>query len=296
MPFRTAGVAGSVTVTTRNSAGQLVTPVSIPVVKWYTDTARITGEVTLTTTGSGSTYTAAWTAGQAPATPATRYLKITIEVSAGVYDYDVDDTISFVDAGASIDDTNYTTAALVRQQLGITDTDDDTLILAAVAAASRAIDRTTGTTFYPITEARYYVPTSAGDVWVDRFVTTTGMTVQTGTDGTYTTTVSSSDVVAWPYNAVTNGGAYCRLLVPTYALPASSGGRATVKVTAQWGYSSVPDNVEEACRIKAARLFRRKDSPEGVAGTSEFGVVRISKYEDPDVAMLLAPYTDAGIA
>jgi hypothetical protein len=68
-----------------------------------------------------------------------------------------------------------------------------------------------------------------------------------------------------------------------------------VKVTAQWGFAEVPDDVEEACRIKAAKLYRRKDSPEGVAGSGEFGVVRISKFEDPDVVMLLNDFTSIGV-
>lgn len=288
---RTAGASGSITVTTKNTAGQLVTPVSAPTVKWYTDSGRTLGELSLTVTGSGSTYTASWTAGQAPASPASRYLKVTIEVSSGVFDVDADDDISFVDAVASIQDTNYTTAALVKAQLGITDSTDDTLIDAAIAAASRAIDRVTGTTFYPVTEARLFAPVSSGDVWVDRFTGTP--TVKTGTDGTYPTTVT--DVVVWPHNATSHGRAFCRILAPDYDLPVGYL-RPTVQVTAAWGFASVPDDVEEACRIKAARLFRRKDSPEGIAGTSDFGVVRISRGEDPDVLMLLAPYMSAGIA
>jgi hypothetical protein len=37
------------------------------------------------------------------------------------------------------------------------------------------------------------------------------------------------------------------------------------------------------------RLFRRKDSPEGVTGSAEWGVVRLSR-RDPDVWVLIEPY------
>ncbi len=101
---RTAGAAGSLEFTTRNSAGQLIVPVSVPVVRWYTDAARTLGEAALTVTGSGSVYVASWTAAQAPPTPETRYLKVTIEVSTGIFDVDADDEIGFVDAMATIAD------------------------------------------------------------------------------------------------------------------------------------------------------------------------------------------------
>jgi hypothetical protein len=185
---------------------------------------------------------------------------------------------------------DYTTLAVVKASLGITDTNDDTALGVAITAASRAIDQYTGAQFFTTTEARLFEPADCCTVWVDPFATTSGLVVKTGTTGSYTTTVTSTDVVPWPYNAPSKDGAYCKLQIPTGVLPYGYL-RPTVQVTATWGYGSVPSAVAEACRLKAARLFRRKNSPEGVAGSSEFGVVRISRFEDPDVAMLLAPYT-----
>ena len=45
-----------------------------------------------------------------------------------------------------------------------------------------------------------------------------------------------------------------------------------------------------ATLIQAARLFKRKESPEGVLGGNDFGIVRVGTRVDPDVEMLLAPY------
>lgn len=190
---------------------------------------------------------------------------------------------------------DYTTLALLKTSLGITDTSDDAALSRAITTASRAIDLYTGTAFSPTTEARTFYPTSSGDVWVDRFTSTTGLVVKTGTDGTFPTTILSTDVVPWPPSAPSKGGAYCRLLIPTAALPTGSL-RPTVQVTAAWGFDPCPEVVADATLIKAAHLFRRKDSPDGVAGSGEFGVVRISRYEDPDVVSLLAPYVQVGIA
>lgn len=293
---KTAGAAGSITITTRNTAGQLVTPVSAPTVVWYTDSGRTAGAVTLSVTGSGSSYTASWTAGQAPASAATRYLQVAIEVSSGVFDTDADDDVSFVDAGSSIVTTDYTDLTTLKAFLGISDTVDDTALSDAITEASRQIDADAGTTFYPITEARYFEPQSPFVVRVDRFCTTSGLTVQTGVDGTYPTTLTlDTDYLTYPYNAVARGDAFRALRSPNGLLP-SGFGRPTVKVTATWGTASVPDVVAKAALIKAAQLFRRKDTPEGVAGSSEFGVVRISRTEDPDYLRLLRPWMTEGFA
>jgi hypothetical protein len=189
----------------------------------------------------------------------------------------------------------YTTLARVKAQLGITDTDDDVLITRAIAAASRSIDRWTGTTFYPVTEARSFAA-CGNEVWVDRFTSTVGLVVKTGTDGTFPTTVAASSYVLQPLNAPSYGRAYDRIMFPRGGIVAWPDGFPNVQITASWGWAEPPDDVEQAARIKAAALFRRKDSPEGVAGTSEFGVLRISGDEDPTVALLLRPYTDWGIA
>ena len=57
----------------------------------------------------------------------------------------------------------------------------------------------------------------------------------------------------------------------------------------------VPDNVREATLLQTARQFRRRLSPEGVAGFGEFGAVRVSRL-DPDVEALITPDVSWGIA
>lgn len=186
--------------------------------------------------------------------------------------------------------TAYTTLATLKASLGISDSNDDTALQNAINAASQAIDDYTETTFAVTTATtRLFRTDSIYTVWVDQFTDLTTLVVKTGNDGTFPVTLASTDVVAWPYNAEVKGQAYQRLDIISGSI-AVSPLRPTVQVTAKWGWTTTPTPVSEACLIKAARLFRRKDSPEGVAGTSDFGVIRISKYEDPDVAMLLSPY------
>jgi hypothetical protein len=67
-------------------------------------------------------------------------------------------------------------------------------------------------------------------------------------------------------------------------------GEATVEVRAVFGYTSVPIEVKQACLIQASRLMKRHDSPLGVAGFGDLGVVRVSSRVDPDVAQLIDSY------
>ena len=66
-----------------------------------------------------------------------------------------------------------------------------------------------------------------------------------------------------------------------------------VTVTGVWGWPAVPLAVKQACRIQSSRMFKRAESPLGVAGFGEFGVVRVSTL-DPDVKALLEPYKIVG--
>lgn len=53
--------------------------------------------------------------------------------------------------------------------------------------------------------------------------------------------------------------------------------------------TSIPTPVRQAILLYAAKFYRRKDSPDGVAGTSENGLIRTGRY-DSDAEQLLAPY------
>ena len=48
--------------------------------------------------------------------------------------------------------------------------------------------------------------------------------------------------------------------------------------------------VKQATVIQSSRLFKRLDSPLGVAGFGDLGAIRVGRYLDPDVEQLLMPY------
>ncbi|MFE1424365.1 phage gp6-like head-tail connector protein [Streptomyces fungicidicus] len=192
----------------------------------------------------------------------------------------------------------YVTREALKNQLGIEagDTDRDARADRAVRAASRAIDRATGRRFFldEQPQTRTYrldgriVREPEGDLLlVDDIGDTAGMVVEVG----YVTSFSPvTDYETQPDNALADSRPVTGLLRAgrAWALPSSR-----VRVTARFGWPTVPDDIAEAAMIQAARLFKRADSPEGVMGSAEWGVVRLSR-RDPDVWALIEPYIIPG--
>lgn len=169
------------------------------------------------------------------------------------------------------------------------------LLEKAINATSRAIDKYCGRRFWQdaTVQARVYLPGDPCTVAVDDISTATGLVLKTDQDrdGVFETTWATSDYQLEPLNADADGGAYAwtevRATTGSQRFPCGHR-RPTVQVTAKFGWSDVPDDVNEAAILKAVSLFRRKDAPFGVAGFGGFGAVRIR--HDPDVQALLAPY------
>lgn len=192
---------------------------------------------------------------------------------------------------------DYVTLAELKTSLDITDTADDTALTRAVGVASRAVDKHCKRRFTQdaTVSQRRFRATSTDHVYIDDVSTLTGLLVASddNEDGTAETSWTlTTDFIMGPYNALADGRPVNRL-EPTGNRTFPYGRHPGLVVTARWGWPAVPDEVKEATLLKAVRLFRRKDSPEGVAGSNEFGVVRISQREDPDVVMLLADFRRA---
>lgn len=196
----------------------------------------------------------------------------------------------------------YTTLADLRGVLGIPDTAEDTRIEAAINAASRGIDLHCRRRFHADTTAtaRVYGADATPDGYVlhvDDFHTTTGLVVATDDtdDGTFETTWAATDYQLEPLNGIVSGvegWPYTRLVaIGRYLWPAV-GRRARARITAKWGWAAVPEPVRQASQLVAADLWKQKDAPFGVAGTGEYGVLRILE-QNPTVRGLLAGFRKA---
>lgn len=192
----------------------------------------------------------------------------------------------------------YTTLASVKAALRITDSTDDTLIEGSVDAASRMIDGYTMRNFYQSgTVSRLFTAYQSYMIPVDDLAGT-AVTIQTSSraDGVFDVTFAASDYQLEPLNGSLDGipWAYDRIrAVGDYIFPTQNAvyaEEALVKITGVFGWPAVPNAVVTACLLQAMRIFKRYDAPLGVAGFGDFGAVRVSRYLDPDVEQLLAPY------
>lgn len=193
---------------------------------------------------------------------------------------------------------DYVEVSDLAEYVGISDSDDDAQLGPAISAASRAVDRHCRRQFGLVAgpEARYYTPRwdSLRARWVvdiDDLMTTTGLSVAADLDdsGDYATDLDAYALK--PVNALVTGRPWTCLVV----LPASAsqpvGAEDSVEVTARFGWSAVPVAVEEACRLQASRVFKRRDAPFGIAGSPGSGSeMRLLAKVDPDVVVALEPY------
>lgn len=191
--------------------------------------------------------------------------------------------------------TPYIDRTLLKTALNITTTDTsrDVLLDQAIGAACAMIDRQCGRNFGKTTGTqvrkfeirnRLVMDRDGYRLLVDDIADETGLVVTI--DG-----ATIGGVETRPVNAVSKGSPVTTIYLPwgTWA----SARLATV--TAVWGWPAVPPEVVQAALLQAARLYRRKDSPEGVAGSAEWGLVRVP-YLDPDVRRLLDPYRIPAVA
>tara|TARA_Y100000114_G_scaffold67646_1_gene61993 strand:- start:6891 stop:7493 length:603 start_codon:yes stop_codon:yes gene_type:complete len=192
--------------------------------------------------------------------------------------------------------TLYASLAEVKAALQITDTVDDSLITMAVTSASALIEGFCGRRFDSASATRYFAADNAYVLQVDDLVSVTSIASSSQSDGTYDVTWAATDYQLEPLNGYADGLDFptTRIrAIDRYLWPASStinGFEADVKIVGTWGFSSVPSQVNQAAVIQAMRIFKRLDSPLGVAGFGDFGAMRVSKGLDPDVAQLVAPY------
>lgn len=187
-------------------------------------------------------------------------------------------------------------AAYLGIPLAVTDPSRDSKLDAAIAAASRAVEDHTRRQFNTdgAAIARVYGPTARQLVTVDDFFDTTTLVVQRSTLGssTWQPAWSSTDFEVEPRNGVVNGRPgwpYRTLKFPfwTYLWATDR-----IKVTAKWGWPSVPTAVTQAVYIIAAQYFKLSDAPLGVAGfgsgSDGFSAVRVRDV--PQAWSLLCDY------
>ena len=196
----------------------------------------------------------------------------------------------------------YATLAQVKSALNITDTVDDAILEVAIEAASREIDGFTGRVFYTVgTSSRFFTPQSGDFCAIDDAISISEVATVGSVFGTYDAVWANPSAgnnngdyqteplnATYPVNGIVQPITGLRAIYQNY-FPII-GDTATVKVTGSWGWSAVPTAIKQATIIQASRVFKRKDSPLGVAGFGDFGAMRVSGSIDADVRQLIEPY------
>lgn len=185
----------------------------------------------------------------------------------------------------------YATLAQIKASARIDDSVDDDLLELAVESASRQIDAACETQFFQSTTTRIYTPRDSYVTEIDDLVSVTTIKTSSAADGVFDVTWQSTDYQLEPLNNLAGGiaSSYNSIrAVGDYTFPIS-GGEATVQVAGTFGYSSIPTAITQATILLASRVFKRNDSPLGVTGFGDIGVIRVGRF-DPDVESMIAPY------
>lgn len=186
----------------------------------------------------------------------------------------------------------------VKQALGIPipDTVDDVRIELACSAATQMIQQYCQRQFTidSTATARVFVPESWDLVFSEDFYTTTDLVLQTdpGLDGSFSQTWTVTDYQLEPLNQETYGEAW-----PYHTVRAVNSlyfpqdyGRVTVKVTAKWGWASIPYAVKQAAVLQAILIFKSSDAPFGATPFADTGILRLRSALHPTAAALVQNY------
>ena len=186
----------------------------------------------------------------------------------------------------------YASLSQIKAAARITDAVDDSLLEMAVESASRMIEAECDRNFYSSgTATRDFTPNDLYTVDTDDLTSIVSVKLDDTGDLTFPITIAVTDYQTEPLNQRVSGNPYpiYRLrMIGDYLLPIW-GNQATVRIQGVYGFTPLPIQVTQACIIQASRIFKRLDSPLGVAGFGDMGAIRVGKV-DPDVAMLIRPF------
>jgi len=173
----------------------------------------------------------------------------------------------------------------VRNELG---TAEDSILQAGIDAAVIAVNEHCGRGFdiAGSPSARSFVPESYRLVIIDDCTSVTSV-VENGD------TIAASGYQLEPLNGRRPSGLavpydQIRRIYGDWYIDATDEGRATIVVTAAWGWTVRPAPVIEATKILAKDILMQRDTRNGVAAFGEFGSLRVRL--NPYVEELLKPF------
>ena len=184
----------------------------------------------------------------------------------------------------------YCTLSEVKAALRISDNDDDTLLENAIEGASRRIDGYCNRFFYQKSVTSTFFTRFLNTLEIPDFVSLSTLKTDDDGDGVYETTWSASDYYFEPTDTAITGRPYRRIVaVNSKTFPIFTDySKPPIEINATWGWSSVPDDIREACVLLSMRGFARYNAALGVVGFADMAIQ--VRAVDPDVRDLLHAY------
>ena len=189
----------------------------------------------------------------------------------------------------------YCTLAQLKSSdvLNFSNTTHDEILETIIEAVSRLIDNKCARRFFSASETRYYTAERGDLIFVDDISTSSGLTLVTDEDGdrTYEITWAATDYDLTSFNASLDGWPYQMIEITPEGLYSFPGTKKGVKITASFGWASVPKTIVLACILQSNRAYKRFNTALGQAGASAIGTITLTiPALDPDVEKLLTPY------
>lgn len=214
---------------------------------------------------------------------------------------------------------DYTTPQKVRDSIdSIVAGTQDEVLARLITAVSRQIDRycnrPDGFVALSAATARVYAGSGEPYLFIDECVAITGVGSKASPDDTTYNAWTSADWIAFsgdplhpnfnrlPYTGLLTAPAGDYALFISGVYTNSVGWRVqladqyqaarnvpTIQVTAKWGYAvTVPADIEQACIIQIARLFKRGQSAfQDSVANADFGTLMYRRGVDPEVEFIL---------
>lgn len=191
---------------------------------------------------------------------------------------------------------DYATTQELRERLGMShDLQEEPELALSLTSASRAIDDWTGQRFWAdaTVVARIFDGTKGRTIETGPIAYSAGVVVETddNDDATFETTWAATDYTLVPLNAPADEEPWTgirRAKAGTRTWPTAAD---SVRITARYGWASVPSRVKEATLLQAARWILRKDTPYGwVDMANTESAVKLAQALDADVQVMLSPY------
>ena len=170
------------------------------------------------------------------------------------------------------------------------------MLLSSIKAASKTIDNYCQRTFGKReATSLYFSPESSDLLLIPDLLAVTEIATDLNGQLNYGEVWTPGDYRLAPINAAALDQPYTQIEVTPlgrYRFPRYP---ASTRITGDWGWNEVPDDVHEACLLLAFRLYKRKDAPFGVVGSNDLGQFQAINKRDPDAMMLLDPYRRFGL-